>query len=65
MSDWTLPLDVTRCKPVQPDSNCRNCKRWAEMPEQTWGENTTVIVCANSKDIACVHMALSELGVKQ
>lgn len=37
-----LPFDYERCQPDLPDAFCRNCKRWADHPKQTWGERTPV-----------------------
>lgn len=61
----TLPFDYARCKPVAPDDNCRKCKRWAELPGQTWGERTVVVVTQHSRDPACIHITLSELEAKR
>lgn len=60
-----LPFDYARCKPVDPDQNCRNCKRWAELPGQTFCEQTALVVTINSKDRACIHITLSELEAKR
>lgn len=51
-----LPFDYCRCKPSDPDDKCRQCKRWADHPEQTWGHRTAYVVTRDSKDVACIHM---------
>ncbi len=38
----TLPFDYHRCRPMEPDSNCKRCLRWSELPDQTWGDRTPV-----------------------
>ena len=60
-----LPFDYARCKPVDPDRNCRNCKRWAELPGQTFSERTCIVVTTNSRNPACIHITLSELEAKR
>ena len=57
----TLPLDHARCKPVAPDDNCRNCKRWAELPGQTFGMHPHFVVTTNSRDRACIQVVISYL----
>jgi hypothetical protein len=31
-----LPLDVARCHPIHADVWCKQCRRYADHPEQTW-----------------------------
>lgn len=58
----TLPYDYHRCKAAQPDSNCRNCLRWADLPGQTWGERTPQISRPNSADEGCTYIPLKEVA---
>lgn len=57
----TLPTDFARCKPQTPDVNCRNCRRWWEWPEQTFGELQTFVLTVNSRDEACIYVPISFL----
>lgn len=50
-----LPLDVTRCRPRQPDAYCRNCRRWLGHPDQTFSPLTWVTVVTGSHDKACAY----------
>lgn len=55
-----LPFDYTRCRPKEPDDNCRNCRRWWDHPQQTHNPyRQSFVVTANSKDPACVCMPVS------
>ena len=56
-----LPLDYARCAPDEPDNYCKNCKRWAEHPEQTWGERTPCVNTIGSRDNACIFIPISRL----
>ena len=57
-----LPFDYTRCRSQQPDNKCRNCRRWADHPEQTWGARQSLVVTNDSKDRACIYMPISLSG---
>jgi hypothetical protein len=54
-----LPNDYARCQPIEPDDKCRNCKRWSDHPEQTWGARRIYVVTKNSKDKACICVPVS------
>ncbi len=56
----TLPYDSHRCHPEQPDSNCRQCLRWADLPGQTWGSRTTSTSRSNSTDEHCSYIPIKE-----
>lgn len=56
-----LPFDCCRCRPQEPDHNCRNCKRWADHPEQTWGPRTASVATTGSRDEACMYVPISLL----
>lgn len=55
----TLPTDVTRCRPILLDKWCRNCKRWADHPEQTHFNVTRVVNTVGSRDDACAYVPIS------
>lgn len=55
----TLPVDVTRCRPIAVDQWCRNCKRWADHPEQTHFNVTRVVNTTGSRDEACAYVPIS------
>ena len=48
-----LPYDYSRCRPDIADHHCRNCQRWADHPDQTWGERTPQHQCGGSVDENC------------
>lgn len=55
-----LPFDYTRCRPQEPDDNCRNCRRWADHPQQTHNQHgQAYVVTKNSRNMACTHMPIS------
>lgn len=54
-----LPLDVTRCRPASADNWCRNCKRWADHPEQVIGHVTSLVNATDSRDPACQYVPVS------
>lgn len=56
----TLPYDYARCKPTEPDSKCKNCLRWADLPQQTWGPRTAFFVANNSTDEHCSYTPIKE-----
>lgn len=55
----TLPTDVTRCRPILVDPYCRNCKRWANHPEQSHFSVTRVDNTVGSRDEACAYVPIS------
>lgn len=56
----TLPYDSHRCHATQPDSNCRQCLRWADLPGQTWGPRTPSTSRSNSADENCSYIPIKE-----
>ena len=50
MTLYRLPYDSHRCEPLQPDSHCRQCLRWAGLPGQTAGSRTPFITRSSSMD---------------
>ena len=56
----TLPYDHHRCRPEQPDSNCRQCLRWADLPAQTWGPRTPSTSRPNSTDESCAYIPIAQ-----
>ena len=60
-----LPFDYARCSPEAPDNYCKNCKRWAAHPEQTWGERTPNVATTNSRDEACIYIPISLMEKKK
>lgn len=56
----TLPHDYHRCHATQPDSKCRQCLRWADLPDQTWGPRTPQISCPNSTDESCTYIQITK-----
>lgn len=55
-----LPFDVTRCSPLNVDAFCRNCKRWSNHPNQTWGERTPQSSVDGSHDDGCQYIQIKE-----
>jgi hypothetical protein len=61
-----LPFDYSRCKPDLPDAFCRNCKRWADHPNQTWGERTPCNYgVENSTDFECRFIKVEDEDVQK
>lgn len=56
-----LPAGYTLCRPVTPGQRCRNCKRWADHPEQVIGQVTRVVNASSQRDPACVHVPVSRI----
>jgi hypothetical protein len=56
-----LPYDRQRCAPHQPDAKCKACLRWHELPGQTWGPRTPVVLGRNdSTDERCDFIPIEE-----
>jgi len=55
-----LPFDVASCHPITIDLWCKNCARWTQHPDQTWGVNTTQIVVESSQDDECRYVRIDE-----
>jgi hypothetical protein len=56
----TLPFDHPRCLPQKTDSECKNCKRWYNHPDQK--NNPLGQVCVtvkDHKDPACLYHPIS------
>ena len=49
--------EYTRCKPQLVSSQCENCKRWVDHPEQTRGNG--VVNVQDSKSKACFYIPVS------
>lgn len=56
----TLPYDFCRCDAEQPDSHCKNCLRWADLPGQTWGDRTPMVEAKNSSDDVCDYIPITK-----
>jgi hypothetical protein len=56
----TLPYDYARCGVKQPGEKCRNCLRWANLPEQTWGPRTPITLLLNSNSEHCDYYPIEE-----
>jgi len=52
-----LSNEYTRCKPANPITKCKNCKRWVDHPEQTRGNG--VVNVKDSKSKACFYIPIS------
>jgi hypothetical protein len=61
----SLSWDYFRCKPVEPDGKCHNCKRWHDHPDQTFGPQTALLTVADSTSEACSHIPISLLKENQ
>ena len=48
-----LPFDVARCMPDTPDEHCKECSRWSNHPNQTWGPWTPIMSVENSQSENC------------
>jgi hypothetical protein len=56
-----LPYDSHRCAPHQPDTWCKKCLRWHDLPGQTWGPRTPVAIGRNdSADERCSFIPIEE-----
>ena len=53
-----LPLDVARCHPIHADLWCKQCRRYADHPDQTWGPRTPAWNCYGSEDNACAFIPI-------
>jgi hypothetical protein len=53
-----LPYDYSRCKPELVDTYCKNCKRWADHPDKTWGERTPFNTAESSNDERCSYIPI-------
>jgi hypothetical protein len=61
-----LPFDYARCDALEPDQYCKNCKRWAAHPEQTWGSlGSPCVTVKDSRDEACIYIPISFEKVKK
>jgi hypothetical protein len=49
-----LPYDCQRCAPHQPDAKCKTCLRWHELPGQTRGPRTPVVLGRSPQASFCV-----------
>ena len=54
-----LPFDYSRCEPEEPDQYCKNCKRWSDHPEQTFGEYQPFVTVKNSRSESCIYIPIS------
>ena len=59
-----LPFEIARWTPMVPDQPCFNCKRWAEIPDQTWGIRTPCFSTFNSCDVNCKYIAITQDATK-
>jgi hypothetical protein len=57
-----LPYDVTRCRPQTASIQCANCKRWADHPEQVFGNITPLVSATRPRDPVCVYVPISLLA---
>ena len=48
-----LPFDAARCIPDTPDEHCKECSRWSNHPNQTWGPWTPIMSVENSQSENC------------
>jgi len=56
----TLPYDYHRCQAYAPDSNCKRCLRWSDLPGQTWGPRSPCVGRANSTDEDCTYIPIEQ-----
>ena len=59
MTLYRLPYDSHRCEPLQPDSHCRQCLRWAGLPGQTAGPRTPCQCRASGWSVPFLTLATS------
>lgn len=57
-----LPFDDSRCNPVIIGSSCLDCKRWANHPNQTWGERTPQFSVDGPKSKDCRYIPIKEIS---
>ncbi len=55
-----LQPDSLRCRPDTVDHYCKNCKAWADHPEQTPNDGR-VMLATGSTDQACFYLPVSAL----
>ena len=56
-----LPFDVARCMPDTPDEQCKECSRWYNHPNQTWGPWTPIMSVENSQSDDCKFIPYNQL----
>ena len=59
MMPYRLPLNLHRCDAWWPDSCCRQCLRWIDLPLHTCGESTPLITRSNSQDEGCSYIPIN------
>lgn len=52
--------EYTRCKPQIVSSQCENCKRWVDHPEQTFGNGIVHVLDRKSKSCFYIPVSLQE-----
>jgi hypothetical protein len=63
-----LPLHMARCHPTAPDIHCKQCRRYADQPDQTWtgvpGGKPSVwhMNCLGSESPECRFIPIIEDG---
>lgn len=55
-----LAYDYHRCQASEPDGYCKTCRRWADLPGQTWGPRTPCVDRTNSTDENCSYIPIME-----
>ena len=55
-----LPYDYARCDPDRPSSDCENCKRYVNQPDQTWGPRTPVTMGLLPMSDSCHYIKIKE-----
>lgn len=56
----SLPYDYFRCHPEFIDEKCKVCKRWANQPQQTFGERTPHMINRDSASTGCDFISTKE-----
>jgi len=59
-----LPFDYSRCHPAKADTWCKQCRRWANHPNQTWGDRTPAYQCAGSDSESCAYIPIHREKIK-
>jgi hypothetical protein len=58
--EYRLAFDMARCFPMQPDEWCKQCLRWNDLPNQTFGDYQPGFSAISSTDETCKFIPLKE-----
>lgn len=59
-----LPTTEARCHPMHADFWCKQCKRYADQPDQTWAKDTPAWNTSGSDDNKCEYVPIEGQPLK-